>query len=565
MATPSLALVPSGYKAGKLYSVLPTPTYGSELVVNGDFATDTDWTKASNWTISGGQADSDGVFQGGWINQNGILGIGQVALLEVVWTQTLDVGTNRFRFFSRNYNDTSSSGITVLSGTADGDGSYVSGNCYGSGTFTLLVSTTNGFSFKLLSETGKIGSIDNVSVKEVLVGDGDFDVTRASTATRVNEAGLIETVANNVPRIDYTDGGCPVLLTEPQSTNLVTYPLSFDNAYWTKSGTTVVSGRAAPSVDYPTSAYKLVEDTSTGTHRILNTATTVSAGSNITYSLRVQKSEITELQLSLTDNITGDVTTSFNLNNNTYTTPAISGEWTLGSAAIKELGNGYVEISLSGKLGATRTSVVSVIDLSKSGTISYTGDGTSGVYIYGAQLEQLSYPTSLIYNGVEGSTVTRVADGVTQTGLTNVINSVEGVLYLEASSLSDDGTNRYFSIDDGSSSNYIYFRYVSTSNTVLMRTVVSGVTINTIQVSISDSTAYNKFAFKWKSGDYAFWINGVEVGTDSSATIFSADTLSEIEFSFPSGSGTGFPSKVKDVKVYNTILTDSELATLTTN
>jgi len=48
---------------------------------------------------------------------------------------------------------------------------------------------------------------------------GDFDVTRATTATRVNKSGLIEEVGVNVPRLDYSDGGCPVLLTEPQSRN----------------------------------------------------------------------------------------------------------------------------------------------------------------------------------------------------------------------------------------------------------------------------------------------------------------------------------------------------------
>jgi hypothetical protein len=52
-------------------------------------------------------------------------------------------------------------------------------------------------------------------------GAGDMDVVRATTATRVNSAGLIESVAVNVPRIDYTNGSCPSLLVEPQRTNLV--------------------------------------------------------------------------------------------------------------------------------------------------------------------------------------------------------------------------------------------------------------------------------------------------------------------------------------------------------
>lgn len=51
-------------------------------------------------------------------------------------------------------------------------------------------------------------------------GDGDGDFSRASTANRINKDGIIEEMAINVPRIDYSDGGCPVLLLEPQATNL---------------------------------------------------------------------------------------------------------------------------------------------------------------------------------------------------------------------------------------------------------------------------------------------------------------------------------------------------------
>jgi hypothetical protein len=104
---------------------------------------------------------------------------------------------------------------------------------------------------------------------------------------------------------------------------------------------------------------------------------------------------------------------------------------------------------------------------------------------------------------------------------------------------------------------------MSTSNRVLARTRVGGVTINTMEKTISDTTAYNKYAIKWKSGDYAFWINGVEELVDTSATIFGADVLNQIKFDFPVGNGT-FPSKVKQLQVFKTALTDSELATLTT-
>ena len=73
------------------------------------------------------------------------------------------------------------------------------------------------------------------------VASGDFNVVRNSIATRVNSDGLIETVGANVPRLDYTNGGCPVLLTEPARTNLVTHSSDFSDASWVKTDADVVS------------------------------------------------------------------------------------------------------------------------------------------------------------------------------------------------------------------------------------------------------------------------------------------------------------------------------------
>jgi len=67
-------------------------------------------------------------------------------------------------------------------------------------------------------------------------GNGDMDVVRATTATRVNSLGLIESVAANVPRLNYdVAGGCPSILVEPQRTNLLL------NSVWAGGGDTPTS------------------------------------------------------------------------------------------------------------------------------------------------------------------------------------------------------------------------------------------------------------------------------------------------------------------------------------
>ena len=91
----------------------------------------------------------------------------------------------------------------------------------------------------------------------VLPTDGisDFTVDRNSIATRVNEQGLIEEVAVNVPRLDYSDGGCPVLLTEPQSTNL-----------YLNSQTMVTQNITTLASDYTVSFYGTGTITLSGTY-----------------------------------------------------------------------------------------------------------------------------------------------------------------------------------------------------------------------------------------------------------------------------------------------------------
>jgi hypothetical protein len=71
----------------------------------------------------------------------------------------------------------------------------------------------------------------------------DLDVVRATSATRVNAEGLIESVANNVPRLDYTNGSCPSWSVEPQRTNLLLRSEEFDNASWSKSNVTITANQ----------------------------------------------------------------------------------------------------------------------------------------------------------------------------------------------------------------------------------------------------------------------------------------------------------------------------------
>ena len=187
-----------------------TSLVGGELVTNGTFDSDTDWTKGTGWTIGSGVATAVGA--GGYFVQTNVLGNGVSKVIKVSWDQTITSGT-RFRFFARN--DTDSASVPVLSGSATGGATYGSGNCNGSGTFTVYVQTTDGFAFKLLAESGNNGTIDNVSVTEV-----DADRSANNNSLTINGTITRTPVATGADLVAYSGFSASNYLEQPYNSAL---------------------------------------------------------------------------------------------------------------------------------------------------------------------------------------------------------------------------------------------------------------------------------------------------------------------------------------------------------
>ena len=139
-------------------------------------------------------------------------------------------------------------------------------------------------------------------------------------------------------------------------------------------------------------------------------------------------------------------------------------------------------------------------------------------------------------------------------GTASTFNSTEGVLYAELKALSADGTNRYISLNDGTTSNRVNLFY-DTNN--VLRGFITGISSMATSATITDN---NKVAIKYKSGDIALWLNGVEVATKTDTISLSG--LSSL--SFDQTGGLNWYGNVKDIRVYNEALTDAQLQTLTT-
>jgi hypothetical protein len=392
-------------------------------------------------------------------------------------------------------------------------------------------------------------------------GTGDFDFTRSGNATRVNSEGLIELVSTNVPRLNYPliDGvvqGCPSLLLEPQRINLLPYSENFSNAEWIKGSVlTPISGFVSPKGDL--SAFKLVEDSSNSIHRIYDIIP-ISNGVTYTQSIFAKKGERNFLQIMFGGKIDPTDFANFDLENG-----VITSEVGDVSPKIEYYGNGWYKCSATATSTQTSTEAfyLTIVENGQSSrTQSYQGDGTSGIYIFGAQVEAGSFPTS--YIPTSGTIGTRSAETCNNAGDVNTFNSSEGVLYAEISALINNLTYRSLGINSGSATNRILLTYNNVSNNINALIQVGGVTQVSINYASATITNFNKIAFKWKVNDFALWINGVEVGTDSSGSSFSASTLTTLDFTNAAGSDN-FYGNTKQLQYFPTVLTDSDLETLT--
>lgn len=228
--------------------------------------------------------------------------------------------------------------------------------------------------------------------------------------TRVNEAGLIEPAPANVPRFDHSpvSRACLGLLMETTSTNLIVHCRDFTQAAWTKTRCTVSTGTVlAPD---GSAAQKLVEDTSNNTHSVTQT---VAAASNtwVSRSIYARAAERTQIQLHLSNGVNFSITAVFDLNTGAVlVAPTDNADFSGSLAYAEEAGNGWWRLVLIAFKNAVNTTVQPYTFMMSGGAASYAGDGTSGVYVWGDQLELLPFPTSLILTG--STTASRGAESV---------------------------------------------------------------------------------------------------------------------------------------------------------
>ena len=405
----------------------------------------------------------------------------------------------------------------------------------GSSGFSRAVWNTNGlegeqFLIKadIISKSGSTRFI-NISnnAGQGLVQGTTFStiITLGGSGNQIGFGGLSDTsfelVIDNVSVKKYSGqevvpgSGCGSWLFEPASRNLLPYSEDFSNSAWSKIRCTIDSGgHTSPSGE--SNAFKMTATDNDARLQDGNFAT----GVIYTQSIYVKSA-------------TGsDVSGQVDFSGTQIVTFTATDQWQRVTTTSDNTRAGLVRVR-----------------------ITNSGDE---LYVWGAQLEQQSYATSYIPNFGEANGVSRNQDLCTNGGSLASINSTEGTLYGEFSTIANDNNSNWINISDGTPNNWLFVGrdndkvrvYLRANNAVVLSNMITPLSNN------------NKVALSYKSGDIRAYINGVEIVNLTSAFAFTS-ALNTLDFNAYNGGGTTTQIAWKALAVWKEALSDQELADLT--
>ena len=530
--------VPSGYKSSTAYGVLPNDssadfdqferntfatrtnkdgllethqTFGNNLVTNGDFATDSDWSLASGITISGGKANFNNTANGDGLQQNNILTTGK--RYEVTFTiSDYEKGSIKVRypFIAPSIN---SDGVHTVTGIA----------VYSSGSDDLR--------FQVTGETTL--SIDDVSVKEI---------------------------ALNIPRIDYLDGGCPSLLLEPLRTNQCR--ASEDVMAWEINGGADRASKQVISPDGSKSA-DLVTTDSVNAGVFSLEMTTIS---NTVYSTSVYAKHISggsKLRFGITSNLhfdSGDKIIVVDLSDGSIVSNQLGG---VAEPKVIDVGNGWYRLMIEHS---------NVVSGGGGGAkfICYAEEGSFSQFsVWGGQIEVGGYTSSYIpnINSASGGQTTRNRDKGNFAGDFDVLKNDSGVFEVRFKAFETGSSKHVIALtSDGTVSewNRIYIGYGYSAGVVKPYLALYHGGSEDDEASYVDMPSsfnifdYNTYKFKYEAGNNQLKINGKLVtinNTDLSELYFLfGQQLKRISFNeITTSTSSVFYGGVKHIKIYDSI------------
>jgi hypothetical protein len=552
----SLIYYPSGYKEDKIYSLKPTDGSGDLTFTRASTATRVNSAGLIESPRTNLVLYSEDFSNAYWTKQAGI-----TATYNTTETLSPDGTYNATKFVGNGTTGVLKTSISVSgvvsrsvylkSVTGTTTATFKEPNTNVPSPITLTI-TNEWQRFEMIGDNGSSFQglqIDDITLDGIYMWGaqletGDIATEYIPTTTTAVSVGMLA----NVPRIDYTGGGCGSLILEPQRTNVALNSETFGAG----TGTTIVLNNTA-SPDGYVSADKLVEDTSTGVHITTMGASLGGSVDSSIYSVSVFVKAAGRTRIQFFDNnqASGGLS-NFDLANGVVIS---------GSGKIENYGNGWYRCIIFPVKDNSTTSNCQIRLISTGTTTSYTGDGTSEVFLWGKQIEDSSsYATS--YIPTTTTAVTRVADSASKSGISSLLGQTEGTIYLEYQRFNDGDV---FVGIINNASNYVEFNLaaaVGTKIEIRGASPIGSIPSATRGGSSLPFTNY-KVAIRYKENDNALFQNGVKIASDVTAFLnFSSANLTEFRFARSNGNQP-FRGRISALIIDNNGLSDDDLTLLT--
>jgi len=588
----SLVMIPSGVKESKLYSIKPTDGSGdftfsrgtdtatrvnasgliekersNQLLQSNTFSTTWSLVTAS---VTGGQSGYDGSSDAWLLDKSGAFGRVEQALSYtglLTFSAYLKSGTS-------NYGELTHSSSGAYAGFSLDDGTIV-------GSFGLIDSsiTSVGNGWYRCSITfnssgvpywriiaGDVGSdtssgtSGNILIQDAQLNHGLVAQDYIETTT----AAVYEGITDNLPRLDYSGGAsCPSLLLEPSRTNIFTQS-EWSGGWAIENATGDYNNAISP--EGVQNAVLLTANGGSQDHTTYVETTSLSPNT-YTFTAFVKKGTQRYVHLTLNERFVDSswITATFDLDELTSADHSSGTGYVDGTSDITDYGNDWYRLEMTGALVNTTTYLAFVgwanglgAPNTSRGRYNVTTSGT--FYAYGAQLEAGTYPTS--YIPTYGTSASRAQDVCLKTSISDLIGQTEGTLFFdwimnhESPNTSEDLYT--LSMSDGTGNKLITINNYNQTLAVFIKDTTTQFFDNSY-TSGADG-ARIKLALAYANNDIALYINGVQIATDSSATI---PTLSQVRLNTFWNGNLPDSSSVNQLLLFKTRLTNAELAALT--
>jgi len=550
----SLVFIPSAVKDGKTYSIKPTDGSGdltfsrgsdieaTRVASNGYIEKaavnlllqsntfNTTWTGAS---VTSGQTGYDGssdawLMTAGNIQQS-ITNTGVQTFSIYAKANTLDWIFMDFVGVASEgaYFDISNGSIgTVESGSIDAKIESVGSGFYRC-SIVISTSSATGVRFYTASADGNVSGTGSIYIQDAQLNYGLVAQEYQETTT----TSVVSGITNDLPRLDYSGGAsCPSLKLEPSRSNIL--PQSeFFGASWSASNITITSN-ATTSPEGVENA-TTIENTSASNYLVYGASVTAST----TYQFSFYAKNV---DATVANVIFYDASNSAVISTTSYVGD-LTTEW-------KRL-----DFSVTTPVGCTSLNINIVNGLSGS------------MHIWGAQLEAGAYATS--YIPTYGTSATRTAEECKKTGISSsLIGQTEGTLFVEVDTavLGDiyGGNNRRFlTISDGTTNNRIVIAQNRTTDAINLAVITSATLVADISTA-SNQSGIKKIAVGYANNDFVLYVNGVQIGTDTSGGVPPCSRLGVGVYE-TAAQNYNAACPIKQALLFKTRLSNSDLAALT--